>query len=1046
MQELEKVIESTTQNFKRVKKYIRAKDINIFLRMKFMKKTDMEFLEEICLIHIKNIEQGDKIEQNFYAILDNFVFSSLLQKHFFSSFEIFKIFCYRVCLLPKKLFMWEVKRYSRKVISDNFAKLTFYNMKNGVHFFAPLPLDDGEAEKYLHDCLNILSHAKVEVLIVNPLNLVPKAHLCMPEIFQEVLTKNLKILLENSNAKAIFFNNTYEFFDTFLESLKVCLENIPYIVNVGVSLQTYYLDSLHGLDKVANLSRELVNKKKAKLLVRFKDLDFDYHKAYFQSLHRHRTNKVFANHTNSRANYIAILARYREYSEILEASLTSSNLFILELLSLWGLDSQMLIEIEPELNYPLYKFAKQKKLRLMSIQCYTKHFTQMLAYRLKYVHTELLQGICSYIAMSNKQEWQKKCNDFTHSFGIAQKIIHKKDSLNSEATKDFLANLSQPADSMVFAVQQYHFETFDYELQKPLLESSHSLSFAYRLESLQCSIPSRHKLDDILYLNTNDMNRLIIQDISMPIVFSLNAQKEKDAIARAQAKKEEIETNKINIMTMIISHIKNEIKTLFATLCEVFPETPRDILEEQVYLLIDTFKYYGYVYRNLMSETDSVLLTPVGNVLIHAESLSLNEIASCIAANIMIGNVSFVKDCLQARILYYLFEPILDFCPFMSLYRDNLPLEIHKQIICQKEVSKHIDVTNLLVSNSGIIVVFISSFYDVYEAFCDVMRSRMTHSMPMVIYTDSYLYNDAKRIFVPLSVSYMNLNDLIANLPKETANVSLFTYNKAEMNYVITHVNVSICINSAYKLRIISGNSRVFCGGYLQPFLSRFLLHNLVHASPSNVIKKNSLYSDVIGCFSEILSIDEIEFLYNLNHNYSQYLKNLERVSNFDNIYEIKKHYQTTLRIYQEDDFFHVCVIMLVVYLLQIPTKLSFTREYFTSNESAKQISIEQLAAIFAERYISIFTFVVEEEQEFIELLQTGELLRILQDEGDFSSKQSQTYQQLRSKGIIAEYSLPILNKNLELERYLYTQYLQIEPHILLQSQAGRNGEAWLSF
>lgn len=87
-------------------------------------------------------------------------------------------------------------------------------------------------------------------------------------------------------------------------------------------------------------------------------------------------------------------------------------------------------------------------------------------------------------------------------------------------------------------------------------------------------------------------------------------------------------------------------------------------------------------------------------------------------------------------------------------------------------------------------------------------------------------------------------------------------------------------------------------------FGSKLLLGKLLQTSPNSVILNNSLYSDIIGCFGGILSIDEIEFLYNLNHNYSQFLKNISRIASLDNIYETKKAYNMCVRIYEGDDFF----------------------------------------------------------------------------------------------------------------------------------------------
>ncbi|MDY5951384.1 MAG: hypothetical protein SPJ16_09370, partial [Helicobacter sp.] len=191
---------------------------------------------------------------------------------------------------------------------------------------------------------------------------------------------------------------------------------------------------------------------------------------------------------------------------------------------------------------------------------------------------------------------------------------------------------------------------------------------------------------------------------------------------------------------------------------------------------------------------------------------------------------------------------------------------------------------------------------------------------------------------------------------------------------------------------------------------------------------------DIIGCFSEILSADEIEFLYNLNHNYSQFLKNIARTASLDNIYETKKPYSMCVRVYEKDDFFHVCVIMLISFLLQIQTRLSFTKEYFTqdSNTNITKDTPKKLQKALKEKYIDYFTLIFEDEKEFRDSINADTLVRILQDESEFAT--TETYAYLSKKGIIAEYSLPILNRHLELERYLATQYIQIEPNVLLQT------------
>ena len=134
------------------------------------------------------------------------------------------------------------------------------------------------------------------------------------------------------------------------------------------------------------------------------------------------------------------------------------------------------------------------------------------------------------------------------------------------------------------------------------------------------------------------------------------------------------------------------------------------------------------------------------------------------------------------------------------------------------------------------------------------------------------------------------------------------------------------------------------------------------------------------------------------------------------------------VRIYEGDDFFGVCVIMLIGFLLQIQTKLSFTEDYFKQKPDIPK----KLQEALKEKYIENFTLSSESEESFKDSITPQMLIRIMQDESQFATTKTYTY--LSSKGIIAEYSMPILNSSLELERYLATQYIQIEPNILLQT------------
>ncbi len=1045
------VIEQATTYFYNAKKYIRKVDMALYRRCKSLRKSDMDFLEQLMLIHIKNIAQGSKITQNFYGVLDNFIIDNLFVQHFFTSLEMFRLVCYRFSLLPNSMLLRNVRSSCKNILNSNIKKYKPYKYaKNIVYVFEPLPNLQSDIESFLQTCLQLFLHNKIDALIINPLQLVLNpAFKDKTQIITE-LTKNLQTLLQNSNAKMLIFDNDCDYIDVLLASIEHALQKINYHVDITLTLPSYHLMSLDALDDIAALSKKLCAQKKAKLCVRLKDLDFSYDIMEFKAAYTHTMNTHFTNETNTLSNLIALVKKCASYKDTLLCHVASTNFLFITLLQ--NFDMQIRFEVEPALHYPLYKMFRTKAMPLFATQHYTTHFTDTIALRLKFVYASLSYGLFEYITMLyNKQEWEKKCKAFAQSFQYSKKDETKKEH-----------NLRGIQENALFLqTEQYNFETFDYTLRKPIqlqkptpsqqdIENTQNLetisqqdstaiqqskSFLHDLENLQITMPNTNKLEDILYLNTQDMHRLNMQSInSVPATFSLYADKEKEALKLAHKKQEEILQNRMNIITSIIARLQECIPSIFATLCELYPNTPPALYKEQVYMLLDSFKYYAYAYKQLLQETESVLLMPLGNIFVHTKKLAIHEIGAVLASNIMIGNVSFLEDSVLGRIFYHVFIPLFSFCPFMCIMESKIARSqgfidyeiIAKQDFMQLKTAEK--TSNFLVWDKGVSVVFISSFYDIHEVAQQVQYMRFSLHAQILIYTDCYIYEIAKQIFIPLQVTQINLADLIAKLPEDTSNFSLFTYNKAEMNYAINKLKVSLCINGAYTSKLISGSPRTFSPGYLQPFGSKLLLGKLVQTSPNSIILNNSLYSDIIGCFGDILSADEIEFLYNLNHNYSQFLKNLTRTASLDNIYETKKPYNMCVRIYKNDDFFHVCVLMLIGFLLQIPTKLSFELDYFQQTPDTPK----KLQIALQEKYIEYFTLVFENEKDFKDALTTQTLVRILQDENQFAT--TQTYAYLSSKGIIAEYSLPILNRHLELERYLATQYIQIEPNILLQT------------
>ncbi|RDU66406.1 hypothetical protein CQA53_03885 [Helicobacter didelphidarum] len=1047
-------IQQATWLFKKSRRYIRKKDMKFFFRCKFLTKDDIDFLEQIILIHLKNIYLDSKIAQNFDVILNNFMLNTFFTQHFFTSMEMFKILCYRFLSFTKKIFLKDVKFHLRHILNEDIMKMKPQkNMRNAVSFIQPFPNMQNEIDLFIHECQNILMREKFDILMIHPLNLALNPKLQRRENLIREISENLKIIVNNSNAKMVVLENTHEFFDEILESVKLCVQDIAYPISIAITLPTYHLDSMDMFEKIIEAGTDLCKKKKAKLIIRLKDLDFYYEYESFVSNFNHKPNTIFTNPTSAMGNFIDLLQKYQENTSIVDCIVASQNFLLIAFIKTFH--SNIALEVQKELNYPLFQVIKKDNISLIHIQYYTKDFTQVLPFFLKSNFIFLQQGLFKTIHLhQNTQELQKEYSSFERSWHTIK--AHKQDTLQDSA--------------LYLQEQSYNFETFDYELRKPLLyarrndkiqeikqqhkqnifqdsltteesptkemnqQSSHS--FAKELDSIIIDPLNYNKIEDILYLNTQDMERIRAQGINnTPNVFSLNTEKEKELLQLAYKKQEDILLNRINLITSIIARLKEISHDIHITLHTIYPNTPPYILEEQFYICLDTFKYYAYEYRQLLHQTDSVLMMPSGAIFIDTKKLSFCEIVSILASNIMIGNVSILNDTITARFLYYIFYPIFEACPFMTIidsdskFLESFRTTSHGYIIIPKDdISKYLHDDNLLVWDRGKSAVFISSFYNFYEAYLQVQEMRFFGADSIIIYTDEYIYSKAKQVFIPIQVVQSSLGDVIANLDNEVSNFSLFTYNKTEMNYAINHLNISISINTTYKYKLVSGSQHTFLPGLLPPFGSNLLLAKLLQTSPNSVIRNNSLYSDIIGCFSMILSVDETEFLYNLNHNYSQFLKKLERVASFDNIYEVKKPYNMCLRVYHNDDFFHVCVVMLVAFLLEIPTKISFEMEYFKTRENI----FSKLKSELSEKYINIFTLVLEHETDFIAGITPKTLVRILQDESDFSHHV--TYMKLKDLNIIAEYSLPILNKNLELERYLATQYIHIQPNFFLRT------------
>ena len=957
---IESILQGATLLLKQYKRHIRSRDINTYSRCKAMNKSDIEFIEQFSLIHLKNIELQSKIPQGMKEAMDNYVFNNLFKHNVFSSRDMLRVILHRYGILPEKMLLDYVRAKLRFLLNDDLSKVKFIkNMPNALSILSPLPNTQKDIESFLDICKEILSMELLDYIVMNPLNLVFDTSVNKDE-FIESMSANLKDICVLCGSTELLLDNTGEFFYEILES--IC--NIESSVSnriIAVSICSYELDSIQKLEKLASLSARFKEKRQIKLVARIKDLDVNYEIEKFNNSFNHRVNSVFTNEQSVKTNLLRLLDKCKEYEDIIDCILVTQDLFIIKSLEQIGLNAR--VEIDVKLNYPLFKILKDN-ITLIPTQCYTRDFTHTLAFRLKHAFVSLNHGLISMInCLNTKGEWDKLCSSFSKSYNKTSKQTSEGIQWDTQGT--------------------FNTKSFSYEIRRTLTGIDNK--------------------DEILA----NFSNMTFENLSDMGIYDLDSA--------------------LNIISSIVTSLRDRANEAFFLLKHTREYMPDSIIEEQVYMLIDVFKYYAYEYKRLLEDSSSVSIVPLGSIFIHTENLAIHEIGSILASNIMIGNVSYMDSSLNARILYYLLESVQKEHRFFTIQsRENV--YPNYEIIGQNDTGLY----NTLMWRGGVHVVFISSFYDFHNAFLQIRNARYIHK-EILIFTDSYIYERAREAFVPLSVNNSTLFNLIQNMPNNASSFSLFTFNKTEINYAINHINISICINGFYKSKLISGSARIFMPGLLQPFGSRLLMLNLLGAKPNNVLRKNSLYSDIIGCFNEILSIDELEFLYNLNHNYNTFLKNMKRVANYDNIYETKKPYTLMLRVYEGDDFFYVCVVMLIAFLFQLDSTISFNVGYFQDKEDM----LEKLQGNLKEKYINNFTLVVHSDSEFAQKADSNMLVRILQEQSIFAKRE--IHQEILKKGIVTQYSLPTLSRSIELDKYLFTQYIQIEPNFLSQANLAQS-------
>lgn len=466
--------------------------------------------------------------------------------------------------------------------------------------------------------------------------------------------------------------------------------------------------------------------------------------------------------------------------------------------------------------------------------------------------------------------------------------------------------------------------------------------------------------------------------------------------------------DRIQIIQEIVQIFHQKTWDIFATLRNFYDTyVPDFILLDIILNIIECLNFYTHSYKKLIEFLDWISINPIGSIYVDTTDLGFVEIASIIFANLISGNQVFLNNSLQCKLFMYIFDVYSTKKGLIKIKNDNTTNYVFTNfdnIKNIKNISKNISKMKFYKLKKHII--FIGSLLDFEMAVRDLKELSYYHKFDIYI-----IKNCIKKEVFKEFKNKIEINSINELLGIDSDSISIYSYFKNEIYFILKNFKINVNINCSPKFRFDNASSHKY-NALINDFGSFELLYDLNNFIPLNLIGKKE-YSPIVALFSSILSIDEIEFLYELNYIYNKkidldvqkefYLKNIHKKD-------------VILRINRYDELFSMCVIALNCYLLDSVCILSFNSDFFDFN-TIKSLQNALKQEFIKDKSKKDFLLLVkfQNDNEFLDYISLDMNIRLIKDANIcYLSK-------LEMIPIIGE---PIFSSNVEQSKYISNFYI----------------------
>ncbi|PAF46045.1 hypothetical protein [Helicobacter sp. 11S02629-2] len=510
--------------------------------------------------------------------------------------------------------------------------------------------------------------------------------------------------------------------------------------------------------------------------------------------------------------------------------------------------------------------------------------------------------------------------------------------------------------------------------------------------------------------------------------------------------------NRILLLKECINCLDKNLESFFTSLYEL-SDTSSVIVSEWVYNVVDILNFYGYEYKKMLEDSKNIAFNSYKLVELKAD-LSLEEVISLIASNLLNGNILVLKDTLLHRVLASVFKEALEKCSFIVLkttfnaddIRPNLlvqkaPIrlsldtlafkdkEVSLELIKEDKEKKEPSVIKLFRQDENI--VYISNTSDIDLALSALNYNLIESRNIKKIYADSYfeVAQSACRAF-KLEVIKASFESFLKKESKEAlGSITLFSHSKKEQEQVFKSFKTNININLRLESSLRNCLYQDYKPGFLSPFGTSYLLKDFSLPKALNFKGQRSAYCDVIGLLNAILNEYELEFLRALNSEFLDYAKHFIRcreqgeASKELNSYGINN---TSLSIMlfasKEVDFLQAGIILIIANILNAKCFIYIEDEGQFKAFSKELMSFKQDASFDIECFSATKKAFLDE----IDSMEGDFLVRILLSQDLTFNSDNKFYVDLINKNTQVVWGLPLIDARVELPKYVHTTSLNI--------------------